>query len=53
MEKKTAGQTRTRWINYSTLKIYCMESLDFRPSEMMGVMEDREVGRRNLEQLSS
>ena len=47
--KRPVGRPRTRWTNY--LKGLGWNRLGLYPSEMMDVVEDREVWRLNLELL--
>ena len=47
--RRPVGRPRTRWIDY--IENLGWNRLVLRPSEMMGVMEDREVWRLNLELL--
>ena len=47
--RRPVGQPRTRWIDY--IKDLGWNRLGLHPSEMMEVMEDREVWRLNLELL--
>ena len=47
--RRPVGLPRTRWTDY--IEVLGWNRLGLRPSEMMEVMEDREVWRLNLEQL--
>ena len=47
--RRPVGRPRTRWTDY--IEDLEWNRLGLRPSEMMGVMEDREVWRLNLELL--
>ena len=47
--RKPVGRPRRRWTNY--IEDLGWNDLELHPSEMMGVMEDREVWRLNLELL--
>ena len=48
--RRPVGRPRTRWTDY--IEDLGWNRLGLRPSEMMEVMEDREVWRLNLELLS-
>ena len=48
-ERRPVGQPRTRWTNY--IEDLGWKCLGFHPSEMMDVIEDREVWRLNFELL--
>ena len=48
-ERKPVGRPRTKWTDY--IEDLGWNRVGLRPSEMMKVMEDREVWRLNLEQL--
>ena len=47
--RRPVGRPRTRWTDY--IKDLGWNRLELHPSEIMEVMEDREVWRLNLEQL--
>ena len=47
--KRSVGRPTTRWTNH--IEDLGWNSLGLHPSEMINVMEDREVWRLNLEQL--
>ena len=48
--RRPVGRPKTRWTDY--IEDLGWNRLRLRPSKMMEVMEDREVWRLNLEQLS-